>query len=79
MELGLTMPPSLFHVSYPSGKFICFARGLIFEGSILAYDPSTNGVEWICMHGTTSDLSKAEEMLALALCNMVLQVPDEGG
>ena len=30
------------------------------------------------MCGTASDLSLAEEMLALALCNMVLHIPDEG-
>ena len=53
-------------------------RGLIFEGSILAYDPITNGVKWVSIHSTASDLLWAEEMLALALCNMVLCIPDKG-
>ena len=78
MELGLTMPPSQFQVSYPSGEIICSARGLIFEGYVLAYDIITSRAEWISMHGTTSDLSWVEEMLALALCNMVLRIPDKG-
>ena len=45
MELGLTMPPSQFCISDPSRGFICFTRGLIFEGSILTYDPITNRAE----------------------------------
>ena len=65
-------------MSDPGGKFICFARGLIFEGNVLTYDPSTNGAEWIPVHSTASDLSWVEEMSALALCNMVPHVPDEG-
>ena len=72
------MSPSRFHISDPSEEFICFARGLIFEGNILAYDPSTNGVEWIPVCSTTSDLSWTEDMLALALCNMVPHNPDVG-
>ena len=60
VELGLAMPPSWFLVSYPSGEFICFTRGLIFEGSVLTYDPSTNGVDWIPMCSTTSNLLQQE-------------------
>ena len=78
VELELTMPPSQFRMSNPSKEFIRFARGLIFEGNVLAYDP-TNKVEWIPVCGTTSDLSWVEEVSALALCNMVLCIPDEGG
>ena len=70
--------PSQFRVSDPSGEFICFVRGLIFEGSILAYDPITNGAEWVPIRGTASVLSWVEEMSALALCNMVLHILDEG-
>ena len=72
------MPPSQFCVSDPGREFICFARGLIFEGNVLAYDPSTNGAEWIPVCSTASDLSQVKEMSALALCNMVPHIPDEG-
>ena len=78
VEYGLTMPPSQFHVSDTGRKFICFTRGLIFEGNVLTYDPSTNGAEWIPMCGTASDLSWSEEMSALVLCNMVPHILDEG-
>ena len=78
VELGLTMPPSWFHVSDQNGGFICFAQGLIFEGHVLAYNPNTNEAEWIPVHGTTSDLSCMEEVSALTLCNFILHVPDEG-
>ena len=53
-------------------------RGLIFEGSILAYDPITNRAEWVPVCSTASNLSWEEEMLALALYDMVPRVPDEG-
>ena len=78
VELGLTMPPSWFRMSDPGREFICLARGLIFEGNALACDPITNGVEWIPVHGTANDLSQAEEISALVLCNMVPHIPDKG-
>ena len=78
MELGLTMSPSWFCISYPNREFICFARGLIFEGSILTYDSITNRVEWVPKSSTIFDLSQEEEMSALALCNMVPHILDEG-
>ena len=78
VELGPIMPPSQLHVRDPGGEFICFTRGLIFEGNVLTYDPSTNRAEWILVHSTASDLLWVEEMSALALCNMVLCVMDEG-
>ena len=65
-------------MSDPSREFICLAKGLIFEDNVLAYDPSTNKAEWIPVHGTTSNLSWAEEVSALMLCNTVGHVPDEG-
>ena len=75
VELGPTMPPTQFQMSSPTGEFICFARGLIFEGAVLAYDLVSTGAEWIPVRGTTQDLSRAE-MSALALENMVPHSPD---
>ena len=51
---------------------------MIFEGHVLAYNPSTNEAEWILVHSTTSNLSHVEEVSALVLCNLVLHIPDEG-
>ena len=66
------------HMSGKNGNFICFARGMIFEGHVLTYIPSTNEAEWILVHGTTSDLLCTEEVSTLVLCNLVLCIPDEG-
>ena len=77
MELGPKMPPMQFHASHPSGAFICFTRGLVFEGSVLTYDPTTNQAEWVPMRGMAADLLLVEERLALALGNLVLRDEDE--
>ena len=51
---------------------------MIFEGHVLAYNPSTNEAGWIPVCSTTSDLSGVEGVSTLALCNLVLCIPDEG-
>ena len=43
MDLGSTPPPLQFCISDLNSEFICVAWGLLFEGSVLAYDPTTNG------------------------------------
>ena len=63
-------------MSSPMGEFICFTQGLIYEGTVLTYDPVTNGAEWITVRGITQDLSRAEETSALALYNLVPHSPD---
>ena len=50
---------------------------MIFEGHVLAYNPSTNKAEWIPVCGTTSDLSCTDVVSTLTLCNLVLCIPDE--
>ena len=42
MEFGPALPSTQFRVSQPGRQFICVARGLLFEGSMLAYDPLSN-------------------------------------
>ena len=61
VELGHMLPAMRFHVSQPSGDFVSMARGLLFEGNILAYDPACNEAEWVPMWGMAEDLSRAEE------------------
>ena len=53
------------------------AQGLLFEGSVLAYDPTTNGAQWIPMQGSASNLSLVEEDPAQELSNIVLHDPSE--
>ena len=76
VEFGPTMPPTQFHMSGPMGEFICFAWGLIYEGTVLAYDQMTNGTAWTPVCGTMGDLLRVEEMSALVLCNLVPHICD---
>ena len=66
------LPSMRFCVSQPNGDFVCMARGLLFEGNVLAYDPASNEVEWVPMQGSAEDLSQAEEASTRELSNMVL-------
>ena len=71
VELGCVLPSMWFHVSQPNGDFVCMARGLLFEGNVLAYDPTSKEAEWVPMQDTAEDLSQAEEASARELSNMV--------
>ena len=44
---------------------------------MLAYDPATNGAEWVPVQGTASNLSPVEEASAWELSNIVIQDPPE--
>ena len=46
----------------------------MFEGSILTYNPATNGAEWISVRGTVNDLSPAEDASTQELSNIT--IPD---
>ena len=72
--LGCSAPPLRFHVTDSNREFICVARGLLFKGSILAYDSATNGAEWISVRGTINDLSPVKDASTQELSN--INVPD---
>ena len=78
MDLGAVLPSTQFHISQPDGQFVCVAQELLFKGSMLAYDPTSNEAEWIPVQGTASDLSEAEEASARELSNMVPHDTVEG-
>ena len=52
-------------------------RALVFEGSVLAYNPAKNEAEWVPARGLTKDLTWAEERSAIALANYVPHIPEE--
>ena len=56
---------------------LCAVRALVFEGSILAYNPARDKAKWVPTHGIANDLSWAEERLAVALANFVPCTPQE--
>ena len=77
VDLGTVMPAVEFRVTDEEEAYLCAAHGLIFEGSILAYDPTRNEVEWVPTHGVANDLSWAEERMAVMLANFVPRTSQE--
>ena len=52
-------------------------RALVFEGSVLAYNPAMNEAEWVPVRGLTNDLTWAKWRSAVALVNYVPHIPAE--
>ena len=77
VDLGIVMLAMEFRVTDKEGVYLCAAQGLIFEGSILAYNATRDKAEWVPTHGVTNDLSWAEERTAVALANFVPHIPQE--
>ena len=57
--------------------YLCVARALIFEGSVLVYNPTRDEVEWVPACGIDNDLSWMEERSAVALANFEPCAPQE--
>ena len=77
VDLGPMMPTVQFHVTNKRGTYLCIARALVFEGSILTYNPTLNETEWIPTRGLANDLSWAEERSVVVLANYVPCAPEE--
>ena len=77
VDLGPVMPVAQFRVMDEAGTYLCIARALVFEGSILAYNPAKDKAEWVPVRGLTNDLTWAEERSTVALENYVPCIPDE--
>ena len=77
VDLGLVMPAMEFRVTDEEGTYLCAAQALVFEGSILAYNPARDEVEWVPACGVTNDLSWVEERSTVALVNYVPHIPQE--
>ena len=77
IDLGPVMPAVQLRVTDEVGTYLCVAWILVFEGSILAYNPTRDEVEWVPVHGLTNDLTWAEERSTVALANYMLRVPQE--
>ena len=77
VDLGPVMLAAQFRVTDEAGTYLCIARALAFEGSILAYNPTKNEVEWVPAQGLTNNLTWAEERSAVALANYVPHIPNE--
>ena len=77
VDLGPVMPVMEFRVTNKKGAYLCVAQALIFEGSILVYNPTRDEAEWVPACGITNDLSWAEERSVVALVNFVPRIPQE--
>ena len=66
-----------FRVTEEVGTYLCTTRALVFEGSILMYNPTLNEAEWMPARGLANDLSWAEERSAMTLANYVLRTSAE--
>ena len=72
VDLSPMMPATQFCVIEERGAYLCTARALVFEGSILTYNPTLNEAEWVPTCGLANDLSWAEERSAVDLTNYIL-------
>ena len=59
VDLGPVMLATQFRVTDEAGTYLCVLWALVFEGSILAYNPPRDKAEWVPAHGITNDLSWA--------------------
>ena len=71
IDLGAVMPETEFRVTDEEGAYLCAVCGLVFEGSILAYNPARDEAEWVPTRGVANDLSWVEERMAVTLGNFV--------
>ena len=71
VDFGAAMPVMEFRITDEEGTYLCAACGLVFEGSVLAYDPTRDEAEWVPAHGVANDLSWAEGRMAVALVNFL--------
>ena len=77
VDLSLVMPAMEFRVTDEEGTYLCAVWALVFEGSVLVYNPARDEVEWVPACRVTNDLSWAEERSAVALANYVPCVPQK--
>ena len=71
VDLGPVMPVVQLRVMNEAGTYLCVAWALVFEGSILAYNPTRDEAEWVPVCGLANDLTLAEERSIVALANYV--------
>ena len=71
VDLGPVMPVAQFQVTEEGGAYLCIVRALVFEGSVLAYNPTMNKAEWVPVHSLANNLTWAKERSAVALVNYV--------
>ena len=69
IDLGPVMLAAQLRVRDEVGTNLCEAQALVFEGSVLAYNPARDEAEWVPVCGLANDLTWAEERSTMALAN----------
>ena len=64
-----------FRVTNEEGTYLCVMRALVYEGSILVYNPTRDEVEWVPICDIANDLSHGKERSVVALANFVPCIP----
>ena len=77
VDLGPVMLVVQLRVTDEAGTYLCVVWALVFEGSILAYNPARDEVEWVPTHGLANDLTWAAERSAVVLVNYMPHVSQE--
>ena len=77
IDLRPVMPAVQLRVTDEAGTYLCAVWALVFEGSILEYNPARDEAELVPVRGLANDLTWAEERSAVASANYVLHVPQE--
>ena len=77
VDIGPVMLVAQFWVTEEGGAYLCTVRALVFEGSILVYNPAMNEAERVPVCGLANDLFWAKERSAVAFANYVPCVPAE--
>ena len=77
IDLGPIMPARQFRVTDEEGSYLCVVWALVFEESVLAYNPTRDEAEWVPTHGVTNDFSWVEERSAVALANFMPCAPQK--
>ena len=77
VDLSVVIPAMEFRVTDEEGAYLCIMRALIYEGSILAYNPTRDKAELVPTHGVANNLSWVEERMVVALANFVPCAPQE--
>ena len=62
-DLGPVMLATQFRVTDKEGTYLCVVWALVFEGSILVYNPARDEVEWVPTSGIANNLT---EMMMIA-------------
>ena len=74
---AIDLGPVMLVMQFKAGTYLCAAWALVFKGSILAYNPARDEVEWVPACGLANDLTWVEEKSAVALANYVPCIPQE--